>query len=108
MTASDGWFRRRDDGIHLFVRLTPRAGADAIDGVRTDAAGRPSLAVRVRAVPEKGAANAALERLVAERLRIPPSTVAVVAGHASRLKTVALAGDPCELVASVAELGGNT
>ncbi len=104
MTASDGWLRRREDGVHLFVRLTPRAGADAIDGVRTDAAGRSCLAVRVRALPEKGAANA--ERLVAERLRIPPSTVTVVAGHASRLKTVALAGDPCVLVAGVARLGG--
>jgi uncharacterized protein YggU (UPF0235/DUF167 family) len=72
------------------VRLTPRGGADRIDDTVTDAAGTPRLAVRVRAVPEKGAANESLERLLARTLGVPASAVAVTAGHASRAKTVSV------------------
>jgi len=98
----EGWFRRREDGIDLFVRLTPRAGSDSIDGVAADAAGRCHLAVRVRAVPEKGAANTALERLLAARLRLGRSAVEVVAGQTSRLKTVRVTGDADALAAAAA------
>ncbi len=48
---------------------------------------------RVRAVPEAGRANAALETLIARWLGVPPSTVSVAHGGKSRLKQVALTGD---------------
>lgn len=88
------FFRARGNATELFVRLTPKAAADRVDGVETAADGRSHLAVRVRAVPEKGAANAALERLIAETLGLPRSTVSVVAGQTARLKTVRVAADP--------------
>jgi uncharacterized protein YggU (UPF0235/DUF167 family) len=99
---TESWFRRRDDGIDLFVRLTPRSGVDAIDSVAADAAGKRHLVVRVRAVPEKGAANIALERLLAGELRLGRSAVEVVAGQTSRLKTVRITGDPDALAAAAA------
>ncbi|RUW33898.1 DUF167 family protein, partial [Mesorhizobium sp. M1E.F.Ca.ET.041.01.1.1] len=80
-------FRPRDDGIDLFVRLTPKAALDRIEGVETAADGRSHLKARVRAVPEDGAANAALERMMAKALRVPASAVSVVAGGTARLKT---------------------
>jgi uncharacterized protein YggU (UPF0235/DUF167 family) len=83
------------------VRLTPKASADAIDGVQAAADGTAHLAARVRAVPDKGAANAALERLLAQRLSLPKRAVSVVAGATSRLKTVRLTGDALEIVKSV-------
>ncbi|RWG37062.1 MAG: DUF167 domain-containing protein, partial [Mesorhizobium sp.] len=45
-------FRPRDDGIDLFVRLTPKAAVDRIEGIETAADGRSHLKARVRAVPE--------------------------------------------------------
>ena len=75
----------------LRVRLTPRASRDAIEGLGTIADGTAILA-RVRAVPEKGAANAALERLVAHWLDVPASAVSVTAGGKSRVKSVELTG----------------
>lgn len=95
-------YRRRPDGIDLFVRLTPKSSSDAIDGLREAADGSVYLAARVRAVPEKGAANAALERLLAERLDLPRRSVSIVAGGTSRLKTVRLSGDTAFLVATTA------
>ena len=101
----DGWHRRRADGIDLFVRLTPRSSEDRIDGPAADSAGSLYLAVRVRAVPDKGAANTALERLLAARFGLGRSAVTITAGHTARLKTVRLAGDPEALVAAAERIG---
>jgi uncharacterized protein len=75
------------------VRLTPKAGRDEIVGVG-DHGGEQVLKARVRAVPEAGRANAALEALIAAWLGLPRSTVSVVQGGKSRLKRVAVTGDP--------------
>lgn len=99
-------FRLRDDGIDLYVRLTPKAALDRIERVETTADGRSHLKARVRAVPENGAANAALERMVAKALGVPGSAVSVVAGGTSRLKTVRVLGDAAALVKSVEALSG--
>ncbi len=66
------------------VRLTPRAGRDAIDGV--DAEGR--LRVRVAAPPVDGAANESLVRLLAVALDIPRSAVVIESGTTARVKRI--------------------
>ena len=53
-------------GVALAVRLTPKGGRDAIDGMQVLADGRSALMVRVRAAPANGEANTALIRLVAK------------------------------------------
>ncbi|ANT48945.1 DUF167 family protein [Mesorhizobium amorphae] len=97
-------FRLRDDGVDLFVRLTPKAALSRLEGVETAADGRSHLKARVRAVPENGAANAALEKLVAKALGVPVSAVSVVAGGTARLKTLRIAGDPGALAKSIEAL----
>lgn len=93
MTSKAGQvWRPVASGIAIRVRLTPRAQRDAIDGLEETPEG-PALKARVRAVPESGAANEALERLVAEWLEVPKSAVAVTAGGKSRLKTVTVTGN---------------
>jgi uncharacterized protein len=76
----------------LAVRLTPRGGADRIDGWGEDAAGRPLLKVRVSAPPVEGEANAALEKLLARALGLPRSAVSVIAGQTARIKSLAVQG----------------
>ena len=70
------------------------------------------LKARVRALPEAGRANAALETLIARWLGVSPSTVAVAHGGKSRLKQIALSGDAealSRLIARrVAELAGQS
>jgi uncharacterized protein YggU (UPF0235/DUF167 family) len=95
--ATAAHYRLRADGADLFVRLTPKSSRDALEGVETTADGAAHARARVRAVPEKGAANAALERLVARALGVPAGAVSVVAGGTSRLKTVRVAGEPAAL-----------
>ena len=74
------------------VRLTPKSSRDEIVGVE-DFAGEAVLKARVRALPEEGRANEALERLVARWLKVPHSSVKVAQGGKSRLKQVLIAGD---------------
>ena len=84
--------RRSRDGVILPVRLTPKSSRDEVVGVE-DHGGEGVLKARVRAVPEAGRANEALETLIAKWLGLPPSTVTVAHGGKSRLKQVAVAGD---------------
>ncbi|WP_027037328.1 DUF167 domain-containing protein [Mesorhizobium ciceri] len=97
-------FRLRENGAELFVRLTPKAGLDRLEGFETMADGRSHLKARVRAVPENGAANHALEKLLAKALGVPGSAVSVVAGGTARLKTVRISGDPAMLAKAVETL----
>ena len=70
------------------MRLTPRGGADRVDGVGEDGV----LRVRVAAPPVDSAANEALGRLLARELGITSSGVRIVAGATARRKVVAVAG----------------
>jgi uncharacterized protein YggU (UPF0235/DUF167 family) len=74
------------------VRLTPSGGADRIDGVGRGADGKLYIKARVRAAPEHGQANAALEALLAKALGVAKSNVSVERGVTARLKTVAIEG----------------
>jgi uncharacterized protein YggU (UPF0235/DUF167 family) len=85
-------FRPRENGVDLFVRLTPKAALDQFEGIEISANGRSHLKARVRAVPENGAANAALQKLVAKALGVPASAVSVAAGGTARLKTLRISG----------------
>ena len=80
----------------LAVRVTPGTRVEALE----IAEGR--LTAKVRAKPEDGKANAALEKLVAGTLGVPGRDVSVVSGMTSRIKTVAVAGDPGLLAARAA------
>ena len=86
---------RADGQVQIPVRVTARAGRDVIEGVMD---GR--LRVRVAASPVDGAANAAVERMVAEALGIPPSSVRTIRGATSRLKVIAVTGLAQETVAA--------
>jgi len=91
-------YRRESGSVLLTLRLTPKGGRDAIDGVSQLSDGRFVLLARVRAVPEDGAANGALIALLATSLRLPASAFALAQGATSRLKTIRITGAYEEVV----------
>jgi len=99
------WQARRG-GVELRVRLTPKAARDAVDGLASLGDGTVVLRVRVRAVPEAGRANTALTEIIAARTGVAKSRVRVVAGAASRLKLVAIEGDPDTLLRQLEAMCG--
>jgi uncharacterized protein len=78
----------------LAVRVQPGASADRVEGRGTDDAGRVFVKLRVRARPEDGAANAAVESVVATALGVPKSAVKVVTGGKTRIKGLQIDGPP--------------
>ncbi|WP_230530433.1 DUF167 family protein [Microvirga roseola] len=101
-------WRSRPDGLEVRVRVTPKGGRDAVDGVETLSDGRPVLKLRVRAAPEDGAANEAVRRLLAKTLKVPASAVSLETGATARLKTFSIAGEAEALAAALAALTGRT
>jgi uncharacterized protein YggU (UPF0235/DUF167 family) len=92
----DPW-RYSTEGISIALRVTPRGGRDDIDGIETLANGRTVLKMRVRAIAEGGEANRAVSELLAKALGVPKAHVKLLFGATSRLKQVAVDGDPARL-----------
>ena len=92
----DPW-RYSTEGISVALRVTPRGGRDDIDGIETLANGRSVVKVRVRAIAESGEANRAVTDLMAKALGVPKANVKILSGVTSRLKQVAVDGDPRSL-----------
>lgn len=104
MTAPVGFYRVCTDGLDVFVRVQPKASRDMIEGLTVAADGARRLKVRLRAAPDKGAANGALVALLAKELGIAKSAITVIRGRTARIKTVHVAGVPAELERAVARL----
>lgn len=101
-----GFLRADGDDLILSVRLTPKSGKEAIGGVWQDEKGMGWLQASVRAVPEKGQANAALIRLIAKRLKLPAKGILLESGDTSRLKRLRLVGHAEEAARITEELDG--
>ena len=91
-------------GIALTVRLTPKGGRNAIDGIDVLSDGRAVLKARVAAPPSEGEANDALCRLIAKAMGVPPRDVALVAGASARIKRLTIAGDGPTLIAALEKI----
>jgi uncharacterized protein YggU (UPF0235/DUF167 family) len=77
----------------ISVKLTPKASSDRIGEIRKQSNGEEQLAVYVTAAPDKGKANEALLRLLAEHLGLSVSRLKIVRGHTSRNKLIEIECD---------------
>ena len=90
----------------LTVRLTPKGGRDAIEGIDQMADGRSVVKARVRAAASEGEANAALVSLIARTLAVPPSRVTLIAGATARIKRLNVMGDTGAIAAALERIMG--
>ena len=95
-------------GASIAIRVTPRGGRDAVDGVETMADGRSVMKVRVRAIADGGEANKAAMRLLAKALGVPQANVHLLSGATSRRKQIAVDGDPHALLKALRALAVET
>jgi uncharacterized protein (TIGR00251 family) len=95
-------------GVSIALRVTPRGGRDDIDGIETLADGRSVLKVRVRAIADGGEANRAVLTLLAKSLRVPKASVRLLSGATSRLKQIAVDGDPSRLGEALRQIASKT
>lgn len=75
------------DGVVIDVLVQPRASKAELTGIHDGA-----LRLRVPSPPVDGAANAAVVKLLADRLGVPRRDVRIIVGLSGRRKRVAVAG----------------
>jgi len=83
-------------GAQFRVRVTARAREDRVGGLHGGA-----LKVAVRAAAERGRANEAVTRLLAEVLGARGQEVSIVKGSTARDKWILVEGWTCERLAAV-------
>jgi uncharacterized protein YggU (UPF0235/DUF167 family) len=93
-------------GLSIIVRLTPRGGRDAIDGIEQRADGQCVLKARVRAAAAEGEANDALIALLAHSAGVPLRDVALVSGATARIQRLTIAGHGPTLAAALEKMSG--
>ncbi len=93
-----------ENGVKLFVRLSPKAKREGIEGVYAEPDGSERLKIAVNAPPVDGKANEALIKGLTKRLKIAKSAIVLTAGAADRSKTLFIAGDPDELMKKLEDL----
>jgi uncharacterized protein len=91
--------RRTDTGVVFHIRVVPRASHPGVAGVQDGA-----LKLRLNAPPVEGRANAECIRLLAELLGVKKAQVTIIAGHTTRLKTIAVAGIEPKAVTALCEV----
>ena len=89
--------RAAPGGMSLRLRVTPRGGADRVEGLASDAQGGAHVKLRVSAVAEKGKANEAVLKLLAKTLGLPRAALSIVSGETGRSKTLFVKGEPALL-----------
>ena len=97
-------WRTSTTGVSIALRVTPRGGRDDIDGIEQLSDGRSVLKVRVRAIADGGEANRAVLVLLAKSLGVSKASVSLLSGATSRLKQIAVEGDPAGLAEALRQL----
>jgi len=79
--------RETPEGVVLAITVQPRSSRSELAGIRGG-----YLRIRCSALPEGGKANQQCLELLAEKLGIAPSRMAIIRGRSSRSKSVLLRG----------------
>lgn len=75
------------DGVVFKIRVLPRSSKCGLVGIQEDA-----IKIKITASPVEGKANEECVRFIADKLGVRRSRVAIIAGHKSKKKTIAVSG----------------
>lgn len=94
-------FRIVEEGVLLHLLVSPKSSRDELMGLEvfgTDGKSHTVLRVRVRAIPDKGAANKAVIKLIAKWLGMAKSHISLHSGSKARHKVLLIEGEGAELL----------
>ena len=99
------FYQQTSDGLKVFIRLSPKAKREGMQGIHTDPDGTQRLKIAVSAPPVDGKANEALIKWLSKHLHIAKSAITLVNGATDRSKTLLIAGNIDELIKNLELLG---
>lgn len=97
-------YKINETSIFLYVRLSPKASMDKIAGWVSSDDGKTYLHARVRALPDKGAANKALLGLLAKNFGIAKGQLKVRSGAKSHLKTIEISDTRVQIIEQLKQM----
>lgn len=80
--------KQNDNLYHLFVRLTPNAKQEKIDGIFYDENHQAHLKIYTTVIPEDNKANKQLIKIISKHFKIPKSSIELIRGSKSRCKVL--------------------
>jgi len=92
-SGTAAFWRSGQNGLYVQVKALPKARQTMLQGIHPAGGTGQALKIAVKAAPEDGKANAAIEAFLAESLGVAKSRVTVVSGGTSRNKIVKISGD---------------
>jgi uncharacterized protein (TIGR00251 family) len=90
------YYEKSKNGIYLKVKVVPRASRDEVLGIVGN-----RVKVAVKAAPQKGEGNAAVEKVIAAFFSLKKASCSVVFGYKSTLKTVFIASNVVDVDAAL-------
>lgn len=71
---------------YLRIKVIPKSSTNEVTEIMKDDSGEPTIKIRVKAVPEKGKANAELIKFLSHELNLPKENIEIISGKSSALK----------------------
>ena len=76
-----------DEGVLFTVKIIPASSKTALAGLLEG-----TLKIKISAPPQKGKANQALIRFLAEKLGVKKNSIKITSGQTKEIKTIKIAG----------------
>jgi len=100
-------FNKNKCGLTVNIRLTPNARRTAICGIIKVADDQMAIKISINVVPEEGKANKALIAFLSKTWRFSKSSISLLSGTSSRIKTILIEGDFDEIKRQILEKSPN-
>lgn len=73
---------------YLRVKVIPKSPKNEVTEIISDESGEPTIKIRIKAIPEKGKANAELIKFLSKELGIPKESINIISGKSTALKLI--------------------
>ena len=70
------------------IKVLPKSPKNEVVEILEDADGEKTIKIRIKAVPEKGKANAELIKFLGKKLGVPRDKISIISGKTEQLKLV--------------------
>lgn len=73
---------------YLRIKVIPKSSKNEVTEIMKDESGEETIKIRIKAVPEKGKANAELIKFLSKELNVPKENISILSGKVDQLKLV--------------------
>lgn len=73
---------------YLRIKVLPKSPKNEVVEILEDADGEKTIKIRIKAIPEKGKANAELIKFLSKELGVPRDKISIISGKTEQLKLV--------------------